>query len=56
MASIGLRQVAEFGATRLLESELKHRVRDAIYMKFYTLEEELYKVFNPLCPISESLR
>ncbi|KYQ47437.1 Spondin-1 [Trachymyrmex zeteki] len=25
MASIGLRQVAEFGATRLLESELKHR-------------------------------
>ena len=58
-ASIGLRQVAEFGATRKLESELKDRVRSAIYMQLYitcSLKEKLHKVFNSLCPISESLR
>jgi len=31
MASNGLRQVAELGSTRKLESELKDRVRNARY-------------------------
>lgn len=44
MASTGLRQVAEVGGTRKLESELKDEVRN-IYIQH--LDESSAKTFSP---------
>lgn len=48
MASIGLRQVAELGATRKLESELKDRVRVAKFSKTKHLNESPATGFSPV--------
>lgn len=47
MASEGLQQVAELGATRKLESELKDQVRDAIFdTESNILRWKLYESFH----------